>query len=87
MCCLAQQLPMGWIAFIRSYFLMGLKHRWNQGITLIHFGAEPIAQSCSFNYAICLVPFTIYLFPAGTFGLKETSVRLSDIYEKPAAWV
>ena len=69
---------MGWIAFIRSDFLMGLKRRWNQGITLIHFGAEPIAQSCSFNYAICLVPFaplvSIYLFPAGTFGVEETSV-------------
>ena len=78
---------MRWIAFIRRYFLMGLMHRWNQGITLIHFGAELIAQSCSFDYAIRLVSsafplVSIYLFPAGTFGVKETSVGLSDIYEK-----
>jgi hypothetical protein len=70
MCCLAQQLPMRRIAFIRRYFLMGLMHRWNQSITLIHFGAELIAQSCSFDYAIRLVR-TLVLAAALTVHIQR----------------
>jgi len=49
---------------------MGLMHRWNQSITLIHFGAELIAQSCSFDYAIRLVR-TLVLAAALTVHIQR----------------
>jgi len=74
MCCLATSDALDCVH--QKLFPNGTKASWNQSITLIHFGAELIAQSCSLNYAICLVR-TLILRGGISKGVSTTTL-MSD---------